>query len=142
MNKISTQDRSRLIRLASQMPKGSEMRRAVLAGLSKTSGIEDQYLVILGKAADKHLGRYMPRSQGFEKFTDGDVTNYFDEGLMARILTLYVEGGRMMATLAWAPEFNDFMEEKVFYEDPPEPITKRLTGDVERDLRTLKEMLR
>ena len=34
MNKISNQDRSRLIRLASQMPKGSEMRRAILAGIS------------------------------------------------------------------------------------------------------------
>lgn len=34
MNKISTQDRSALIRLASQMPKGSEMRRAILAGIS------------------------------------------------------------------------------------------------------------
>ena len=35
MNKISTQDRSRLIRLASQMPAGSQGRRAILAGLKK-----------------------------------------------------------------------------------------------------------
>jgi len=38
MNKISKQDRSTLIRLASSMPVGSEERRAVLVGLSKTSG--------------------------------------------------------------------------------------------------------
>lgn len=52
MNKISTQDRKALIRLASQMPVGSAERRAVLTGLSKTGGfdprrddpsIDDQY---------------------------------------------------------------------------------------------------
>jgi tetratricopeptide (TPR) repeat protein len=38
MIKISKQDRSALIRLASAMPVGSDERRAVLVGLSKTSG--------------------------------------------------------------------------------------------------------
>lgn len=37
MNKVSTRDRSRLIRLASQMPVGSDVRRAILAGLQKVS---------------------------------------------------------------------------------------------------------
>lgn len=37
MNKLSSQDRSSLIRLASAMPKGSEERKAILAGLSKIS---------------------------------------------------------------------------------------------------------
>lgn len=142
MNKISTQDRKTLIRLASSMPVGSAERRAVLAGLSKTSGIEEQYIAILAKAADKHLGRYMPRSHGFSKIHNGEMTNYFDERMMARALTLSAKGGKMTATLEWTPDFNDFMEEQVFYEDPPEPVTERLTGDVERDISTLKEMLR
>jgi len=142
MNKISSQDRKALIRLASTMPVGSDARRAILAGLSKTSGIEEQYLAILAKAADKHLGRHMPRSHGFSKIRNGETTNYFDEGMMARGLTLSAKGGKMTATLEWAPEFNDFMEEQMFYEDPPEPVTERLTGDVERDISTLKEMLR
>lgn len=142
MNKVSSQDRRRLIRLASQMPVGSDARRAILAGLSKTSGIADQYIAILAKAADKHLSRYMPRSHGFSKVHNGETSNYFDERMMARALTLSAKGGIMTATLEWTPEFNDFMEEQMFYEDPPEPVTERLTGDVERDISTLKEMLR
>ena len=35
MNKISSQDRSALIRLASTLPEGDETRRAILAGLIK-----------------------------------------------------------------------------------------------------------
>ena len=35
MNKISSQDRSALIRLASTLPEGDETRRAILAGLTK-----------------------------------------------------------------------------------------------------------
>ena len=35
MNKISSQDRSALIRLASSLPEGDETRRAILAGLTK-----------------------------------------------------------------------------------------------------------
>ena len=142
MNKVSSQDRRRLIRLASQMPVGSEGRRAILAGLSKTSGIKEQYIAILAKAADKHLSRYMPLSHGFSKMHNGEMTNYFGDRMMARDLTLSAKGGKMTATLEWNPEFNDFMEERMFYEDPPEPVTERLTGDVERDIRTLKEMLR
>ncbi len=43
MNKISTQDRSRLIRLASQMPVGSQGRRAILSGLrSAGKPLEEQ----------------------------------------------------------------------------------------------------
>jgi hypothetical protein len=37
MNKISAQDRSNLIRLASSLPVGDENRRAILAGLVKLS---------------------------------------------------------------------------------------------------------
>jgi hypothetical protein len=48
MNKISTQDRKALIRLASSMPVGSAERRAVLAGLSKT-GFDPR------KDADPHI---------------------------------------------------------------------------------------
>lgn len=140
--KTGSRKRRRLIRLASQMPAGTDVRRAVLAGLSKTSGIEEQYIAILAKAADKYLDRHMPRSYGFSKVRDGATTNYFDEGTLRRTLTLSAKGGKMTATLDWAPEFNDFMEEQMFYEDPPEPVTERLTGDVERDIRTLKEMLR
>ena len=35
MNKFSTEDRSRLIRLAATMTKGDPMRRAILAGCEK-----------------------------------------------------------------------------------------------------------
>ena len=38
MNKISTQDRIALIRLASTLTKGSEERRAILSGLKKKAG--------------------------------------------------------------------------------------------------------
>lgn len=37
MNKLSSSDRSALIRLASSLPAGSSERKAILAGLSKTS---------------------------------------------------------------------------------------------------------
>ena len=37
MNKISSQDRSALIRLASSLPAGDEKRKAILAGLAKTA---------------------------------------------------------------------------------------------------------
>lgn len=37
MNKISSQDRAALIKLASALPKGSEERKAILAGLSQTA---------------------------------------------------------------------------------------------------------
>ena len=40
MNKLSSQDRSALIRLASTLPVGSTERKAILAGLSKTSSGE------------------------------------------------------------------------------------------------------
>ena len=47
MNKLSSQDRSALIRLASTMPAGSEERKAILAGLSgtdKTSHFTDKQI--------------------------------------------------------------------------------------------------
>ena len=50
MNKVSTQDRSRLIRLASQMPVGSQTRRAILAGLQKVS---------MEHASEKALKQYL-----------------------------------------------------------------------------------
>ena len=142
MNKVSSQDRHRLIRLASHMPAGSLARRAILAGLSKVSGIEEQYIAILAKAADKHLGHYMPDSHGFSPVRGGKTVNYFDEGALRRTLTLSVKGGKMTAILEWSPEFDNFMEEQAFYEESHEPAIGRLTGDVERDVRTLKEMLR
>ena len=37
--KMKTEDRSALIRLASSLPKGDETRKAILSGLSKTSGV-------------------------------------------------------------------------------------------------------
>ncbi len=39
MNKLSSQDRASLIRLASSLPKGSERRRSILAGLSLLAGL-------------------------------------------------------------------------------------------------------
>jgi hypothetical protein len=125
------------------MPAGARVRRAILAGLSKTSGIEEQYLAILSKAADKHLDRYMPDSHGFLPVRRGKAVNYFGGDRMeARTLTLAAKPGKMTATLEWTPHFDDFMAEQVWYEDPPEPVVEGLTGDVERDIHTLKEMLR
>ena len=37
MNKLSSQDRSALIRLASSLPAGDQTRKAILAGLQKTA---------------------------------------------------------------------------------------------------------
>ena len=142
MNRISAQDRRNLIRLAVAMPSGSPERRAILSGLSKVSGIEEQYLAILAKAADKYLDRHMPDSYGFSKVRNGATVNYFDTRMMRRSLTLSAKGGKMTATLEAAPDFNDFMEEQVFYEDPPEPVVERLAGDVQRDIGTLRDMLR
>ena len=52
MNKLSSQDRSALIRLASTMPAGSEERKAILAGLSGTDKqIESLKNKMTGKTA-------------------------------------------------------------------------------------------
>ena len=40
MNKLSSQDRSALIKLASSLPAGDETRKAILSGLSKTSAVK------------------------------------------------------------------------------------------------------
>jgi hypothetical protein len=42
MNKLSSTDRRTLIRLASRLPKGSEERRAIVAGLSNTGRGQDR----------------------------------------------------------------------------------------------------
>jgi hypothetical protein len=50
MNKVSSQDRRALIRLASEMPVGSQVRRAILAGLQKVS---------MEHASEKALKQYL-----------------------------------------------------------------------------------
>ena len=40
VNKLSFQDRASLIKLASSLPAGDETRKAILAGLSKTSAVK------------------------------------------------------------------------------------------------------
>ena len=42
MSKLSPQERSSLIKLASELPPGDETRRAVLSGLSKVGMTEDK----------------------------------------------------------------------------------------------------
>lgn len=42
MNKLSSQDRASLIRLASSLPAGDENRKTILAGLVKTSSLDLQ----------------------------------------------------------------------------------------------------
>ena len=53
MKKISSQDRSALIRLASSLPAGSEERKAILAGLNKTSRAGEAE----ARAGHKEFGR-------------------------------------------------------------------------------------
>ena len=56
MNKLSSQDRAALIKLASTMPTGSEERKAILAGLSGTG--KTAASVMKGSiAADYHKGQ-------------------------------------------------------------------------------------
>ena len=49
MNKLSSQDRSALIRLASSLPAGDETRKAILAGLSQTAALKPADLEALKK---------------------------------------------------------------------------------------------
>ena len=49
MNKISSQDRAALIRLASSLPPGSEERKAILAALSQTAAVKPADLEALKK---------------------------------------------------------------------------------------------
>lgn len=141
MNKVSAQDRKALIRLASTMPVGSEERRAILAGLSKTSGIGEQYLAIFAKAADKHLDVWFDK----DRSTGGYVG--FEGSRMGRhvIRLSSPRPGKMLVEREWSPDVNDFEEERIVAEadhDDFAPEKKWLTGDLQRDLRTLKGMLR
>ena len=49
MHKLTTTDRKSLIRLASELPKGSDERRAILAGLKSATGnkIASAYMLFL-----------------------------------------------------------------------------------------------
>ena len=140
MNKVSSQDRRRLIRLAYQMPVGSQGRRAIVSGLSKTSGIEDQYLSILARAADKHLGLV------FLKRTSGDGYFAYDGSDMDQHkIRLFVRSGGMFAEGEWSPSPWNHEDSRMIENAGPnafKPYRKRLTGDVERDIITLKGMLR
>jgi|SRR3989344_6955565 len=55
LKKISSSDRESLIRLASSLPSGNEIRRAILTGLQKTSGKIDEKKV--HEAAKKFVGK-------------------------------------------------------------------------------------
>lgn len=141
MNKISTQDRKTLIRLASSMPVGSAERRAVLAGLSKTSGIEEQYLGIFAKAVDKYLDVWFDKNRSIGGYVG------FEGSRMGRhvIRLSSPRPGKMLVEREWSPDVNDFEEERIVVEADPDdfaPEKKWLTGDLQRDLRTLKEMFR
>ena len=141
MNKVSVQDRKTLIRLASAMPVGSAERRAILAGLSKTAGIEEQYLGIFAEAVDKHLDVWFDK----DRSTGGYVG--FEGSRMGRhVIRLSApRPGKMLVEREWSPDVNDFEEERIVAEADPDDFAsekKWLTGDLQRDLRTLKGMVR
>ena len=140
MNKISTQDRKTLIRLASSMPVGSAERRAVLAGLSKTSGIEEQYLGIFAEAVDKYLDVLFDKDRSI-----GGYVGFEGSRMDRHVIRLTSpRPGKMLVEREWSPDVDDFEEERIVAEADPDdfaPEKEWLTGDLQRDLRTLKWML-
>jgi hypothetical protein len=109
--------------------------------LSKTAGIAEQYLRHFAEAADKHL------DVGFDK--DRSTGGYvgFEGSRMGRhvIRLSSPRPGKMLVEREWSPDVNDFEEERIVAEadsDDFAPEKKWLTGDLQRDLRTLKGMLR
>ena len=123
------------------MPVGSAERRAVLAGQSKTSGIEEQYLGIFAKAVDKYRDVWFDKNRSIGGYVG------FEGGRMGRhvIRLSSPRPGKMLVEREWSPDVNDFEEERIVVEADPDdfaPEKKWLTGDLQRDLRTLKGMLR
>ena len=45
---LTASDRSALIRLASELPKGSTERKTILAGLSKKANVDEMYAIVIG----------------------------------------------------------------------------------------------
>ena len=71
MNKISSQDRSALIRLASGLPVGDENRKAILAGLSKRAKVPGLYLgrtqLLDAQGRPEDIGGFS-RTEGIDRY--------------------------------------------------------------------------
>ena len=79
---LTSSDRSALIRLAASLPKGSEERRAILAGLKTAGGdyLED-YVDFLAKQ--------------FPQLEDTAAAGYLGRLKDGKVLLLYAEGGKV-----------------------------------------------
>jgi len=86
MNKLSSQDRSSLIRLASSLPAGDRIRKAILAGLKKADeGVDD---------LPKVSGHSWEETDGGFALMDGNEEKGF-----------IIDGGR--SWLSYVPEDQD-----------------------------------
>jgi hypothetical protein len=88
MNKLSSQDKTSLIKLASSLPVGSAERRAILAGLKKVSWM-DSPPDFSSKSGEKELERAKriideypaaKRINLFRKIYNTDMSKYEDSG--------------------------------------------------------------